>query len=284
MAASPDQLLRAVQTIEAQLTILKQALSEMGVKEEGLTGIFDGEAMVMDGGRRQLVPANYASKSMLVPGDTLRVVEDPAGVEQPRFKQIAKVERDKSVGLLTRKDGKFEVVCEQGSFKVLAAAIKHFEGEVGDQVAIQFARHHTKGSWAAVEKVIKTTGAAPAPQPLATLQPAAIAHQAEPAPVAIAPTPVAPPSIQPETRPVQSESKSDNRKRDNSKQGAAKSSSRNNRSKSSSSNNHKGSPVSQPTPKPATIRPAAPPAAATAFSPSQGEIVIPAVMDDDELA
>lgn len=157
MPVSPDHILKAIQTIESQLALIKESLGDMSVNE-GRTGLFDGEYVQLDDGTKYPIPPNYASKSMLVPGDTLRMINDPNGGDQHRFKQIAKIERAKANGIVTRKDGKFEVVCEEGSFKVLMAAIKHFEAQPGDTVTIQFAKHHTKGSWAAIEKVIKTQG------------------------------------------------------------------------------------------------------------------------------
>jgi hypothetical protein len=166
MNASPQQIQQAIEIIEAQLRFLKGALRE-GVRlpqptstaaprgaEEGVVGIYDGEYMHLEGGKRVQVPPNYASKSMLVPGDTIRMIEDESGDPgKAKFKQIAKVERTKASGLLARKDGKYEVLCEEGSFKVLTASIKHFNGEVGDTVTIQFPKVHVKGSWAAVEKI-----------------------------------------------------------------------------------------------------------------------------------
>ena len=152
MAASPQQIAQAIKVIEDQLAFLKESLGKTPIMTDGIIGVFDGEYMVEENGRRHQVPPNYASKTMLVPGDTVKKIEDPSG-GRDKFKQIGKVEREKSVGMLAKKDGKFEVLSEAGSFKVLSAAIKHYNGEVGDTVAIQFPKNHTKGSWAAVEKV-----------------------------------------------------------------------------------------------------------------------------------
>lgn len=183
MSMTDEQLLHAIHTIETQLTAIKQSLSGVPGKEEGVVGTFDGEYIQLQDGRRFPIPPNYASKSMLVAGDTLRMTEDTSGGEQHRFKQIAKIERAKATGILTRKDGKFEVVCEDGSFKVLAAAIKHFEAQPGDLLTIQFAKNHLKGSWAAVEKLASqsnsphaTTAATTDPVLVATAQPTTVTH------------------------------------------------------------------------------------------------------------
>src|SRR5690606_18295780 len=154
MSVTTQQLNQALETIEQQLKIIKQALAEKGLaQDEGVIGIFDGEFMVESDGKKHQVPPNYASKSMLVTGDTIKMVVDPNG-GQTKYKQIAKVERLKTEGVLVKKDGKYEVLSEEGSFKVLSASIKHYDGEVGDTVKIQYPKNHVKGGWAAVVKVI----------------------------------------------------------------------------------------------------------------------------------
>jgi hypothetical protein len=346
MPASAEQLLHAVQTIETQLTLIKQSLSELGIHEEGLVGTFDGESILLENGRKQVIPPNYASKSMLIPGDTLRMTEDPTGVEQPRFKQISKVERTKATGLLTRKDGKFEVICEQGSFKVLAVAIKHFEGEPGDQVIIQFAKSHLKGSWAAVEKVIKTSNQASSAatptgngtastiaNPIASaIQPSSISHQvpvvepiaAQPtvevaleAPIetsaqmpadtqgetlievpetpALAPQPApASPAVaapQPATAADRTNRSVGRSSTSNSSSSAASKPSTNKPKSRDAGRSYAAPRATAPRPasppmapaRPAT-QPVAPIVQAQSLPASQGEIVIPNVMDDDELA
>ncbi len=303
--ASAEQLLKAVQVMEAQLEIVKRELNALGIKEEGTVGLFDGEAMVTEDGQRYIVPPNYASKSMLVAGDTLRMTDDPKGGDQPRFKQIAKVERAKSTGLLTRKDGKFEVICEEGSFKVLTAAVKHYEGEPGDQATIQFAKNHVKGSWAAVEKVIKaadqSTVAAPTPaaQPSSlSTGPAVISHAPQPIPepqptLATTSTPAPAPAVdlKPEplvaatAQPAAATETESNKPRQSHRPDTNKA--RTKKPASSSRNKSKSSTTptrtaSQPSSPAAKATPAPQPAPAD-LPPTQGEISIPAAMDDDDL-
>ena len=126
--------------------------------------------MVEESGKRHQVPPNYASKTMLVPGDTIRMVEDKDG-GQTKYKQIGKAERAKASGILVKKDGKYEVLTNAGSFKVLSASIKHFNGEVGDQVFIQYPKQHVKGSWAAVEKVASQSAAPATALTMAEIEP-----------------------------------------------------------------------------------------------------------------
>lgn len=275
MSVSNEQLLKAIQTIESQLAILKQAAGESG-QEEGVVGTFDGEFMTLEDNRRFPIPPNYASKSMLVPGDTLRMVEDTSGNGQHRFKQIAKVERAKATGLLTRKDGKFEVICEDGSFKVLTAAVKHFEAQPGDSAVIQFAKNHTKGSWAAIEKV---THASAGPQ-AATIQ-----HQpsAEPVVVAEAPTveaaaPVAvAPAAQPAVEVNMPKAPSQSNKSVSKPKG---NSNKTNRPQSSSKPQPSNKPATSHQPQPA---PAAKPAAPVAGPTISGEIDLTQPADEDDL-
>ncbi len=189
MSVTNQQLAQAIQAIEEQLVILKQAIGQSNPSQEGVVGIFDGEFMVEDGGKRHQVPPNYASKTMLVPGDSVRMIEGKDG-GQTRYKQIGKVERVKTHGVLVKKDGKYEVLTEEGSFKVLSAAIKHYNGEVGDQVFIQYPKQHPKGSWAAVEKVVNHHPGEASSTVLPAVQPV-LAEESGPAPVVPQAMPVA---------------------------------------------------------------------------------------------
>lgn len=120
----------------------------------GEVGTFDGENLITESSHKYQVPPNYASKSLLVVGDTLRMVEGNDGIK--RFKQIQKVPRLKVNGILTKKDGAWSVVTEQGSFKVLPASIKHFEGEIGDEVSVLIPKDYKRlrASWVALERVV----------------------------------------------------------------------------------------------------------------------------------
>src|SRR5690606_11961269 len=83
----------------------------------------------------------------------------------------------KTEGVLVKKDGKYEVLSEEGSFKVLSASIKHYDGEVGDTVKIQYPKNHVKGGWAAVVKVIHANETpAPAVDENSILKPVILDH------------------------------------------------------------------------------------------------------------
>lgn len=153
--AELQQIRKSLQTIDQQMTLIRRILGEKSAVPEGVVGVFDGEFMIEESGKKHQIPPNYASKSMLVVGDTVKMIPGASG-GQAKFKQIEKVERVKIEGVLAKKDGKYEVLTEVGSYKVLPVAIKHYNGEVGDQVKIQIPKNHARGGWAAVEKVIPT--------------------------------------------------------------------------------------------------------------------------------
>lgn len=154
MATAHEQqlILETIESAEKSLALAKKLLG--GSPMAAHLGTFDGEYMILASGKRYQVPPNYASKSLLVAGDTLRLMEEGA---VNKFKQIEKVPRITTQGILTKKDGKWAVVCEQGSFWVLSAAVKHWEGEIGDEVEVQLPEKYKelKAQWAALEKVRK---------------------------------------------------------------------------------------------------------------------------------
>lgn len=156
---------QALNAAESSIRLARQMISELeGSKtpstsskesdEQGnfKIGVFDGEGLTLQNGDKHPVPANYASKSMLVVGDTLKVYEENG---EQRFKQIEHVKRHRTTGMLTKKDGKFRVVTPEGSYKVLGASIEHFKGEVGDEVTAFLPAGNLISSYAALESVKK---------------------------------------------------------------------------------------------------------------------------------
>ena len=115
-------------------------------------GVFDGEQMVAPDDKTYPVPPNYASKSKLVEGDTLKltIADDGSFV----FKQIAPVDRRNAIGTLAQADGNYTISAEGKSYKVLTASVTFYKAEPGDQVTILLPKEHD-AVWAVLENVIK---------------------------------------------------------------------------------------------------------------------------------
>lgn len=163
---------------EESAELLNKAKEVGSVSAEGnekiIEGIFDGQNMVGPDGKQYSVPANYASKSKLVVGDSLKLTITADGSFM--YKQIGPVERARLVGLLAKDEttDEYHVVVGEKSYKVLLASITYFRGEPGDEVVI-LVPQSKEGEWAAVENIIKagTVAAVPA----ATAAPAAVPAQ-----------------------------------------------------------------------------------------------------------
>ncbi|MCD5380687.1 hypothetical protein LR004_02065 [Candidatus Gracilibacteria bacterium] len=97
-------------------------------------GVFTGEEMLGADGNKYPVPANYSSKSKLVQGDKLKVTIGGNG--RMMYKQIAPIERETKVGLLTEEKGKYQVLADGVSYDLLTAAVTHFGGNIGDNVTV----------------------------------------------------------------------------------------------------------------------------------------------------
>lgn len=162
MVQKIDLIRQALSAAESSIKLARQLLSEIerdGVRNKpksielpGITGVFDGQDMVTDKGEKYPVPENYASKSILVVGDTLKLVEQG---REKRFKQIEHVKRHKTIGVLAKKEGKWAAVTPEGSYKLLPASIEHYGAEIGSEVMVQIPANNLQSTWAAVERVSK---------------------------------------------------------------------------------------------------------------------------------
>lgn len=131
---------QALISAEASLLLARRLLNEVQggpvperVEIEGIVGIFDGKFMITEDGKKYQVPENYASKTQLVCGDKLKMIQEGDGT---RFKQIDRVRRKQLEGILARKEGKPVVVTAEGSYEILLSALKHVEALEGDQLEI----------------------------------------------------------------------------------------------------------------------------------------------------
>jgi len=117
-------------------------------------GVFDGQNMIGPDKKTYSVPANYASKSKLIPGDILKltIMDDGSFV----YKQIGPVERRRIVGTLTYEDGQYKVIASGKAYKVLLASVTYFRAEVGDRVTLIIPELEDS-DWGAIENVLPKT-------------------------------------------------------------------------------------------------------------------------------
>lgn len=137
-------------------TKLAQELSPMhsGDDEEEtkiVEGVFNGEFMTAKDKKEYPVPANYASKSKLVPGDVLKLTikEDGSFL----YKQIGPVERKRVIGTLTYEDAQYKVIANGKAYKVLLASVTYFKAEVGDKITLVVPAIEDS-EWGSIENVL----------------------------------------------------------------------------------------------------------------------------------
>jgi len=123
------------ESLEATDKAKKVGKIEVKGDEKIIEGVFDGQSMIGPDGKQYSIPANYASKSKLVLGDTLKLTIMPDGTFM--YKQIGPVERSRLVGLLAKDDttDEYKVIVGDKAYKVLLASITYFKGEAGDEPA-----------------------------------------------------------------------------------------------------------------------------------------------------
>jgi hypothetical protein len=97
-----------------------------------IIGFFDGEHMVSEDGKRYPVPGNYASRSMLVQGDQLKLIMEDGNFI---YKQLKKVERQRAIMMVIEEDGRKRLINDKGrTYGILSAAVSFFNLNVGDEV------------------------------------------------------------------------------------------------------------------------------------------------------
>lgn len=126
-------------------------MSRPGEGKQVIEGVFDGEKMLGPDKKVYSVPANYASKSKLIPGDILKlsIGDDGSFI----YKQIGPVERKRIVGTLTYDDGQYRVIGEGKAYKVLLASVTYFRAEIGDKVTL-IVPELEESEWGAIENVL----------------------------------------------------------------------------------------------------------------------------------
>lgn len=121
----------------------------------GTEGNFDGQYLIAQDGRKTEVPENYAAKSRLVYGDVLKVFND-AGKQV--FKQIDRVERKKVSGVLTKKEGKWYLLSDSGSYRVSDASAEFNGAMLNDKASAYVPAKELNAPWAALDEVFGEDG------------------------------------------------------------------------------------------------------------------------------
>ncbi|MDP7477549.1 MAG: hypothetical protein QF442_03815 [Candidatus Peribacteraceae bacterium] len=123
------------------------------VSAEGkiVEGIFDGQNMIDGEGQSYPIPANYASKSKLVEGDSMKLTITDEG--KFIYKQIAPINRKTAVGVLIQEDGQYKILAEGKAYRVLLASVTFYRAEVGDQITMLIPSD-IEATWGAIEAVI----------------------------------------------------------------------------------------------------------------------------------
>ncbi len=182
--ADLKKLIRAkelVENAESALKVAKQLMADMMGLHEGnsmdagtykekaatmvsseptsdgkiIEGIFDGQNMVDKKGTVFPVPANYASKSKLIPGDVLKLTVTEEG--KFLYKQIGPVERKTVIGPLVYNDGRYQILANNKAYSVLLASVTYFRGEVGDEVTLIIPMSEDS-DWGAIEAILPKFG------------------------------------------------------------------------------------------------------------------------------
>lgn len=115
-------------------------------------GVFDGQQMIGSDKKEYSVPSNYASKSKLVVGDTLKLTITDDGKFQ--YKQIGPIERKNLIGALEYlDDGSWQADVNGKKYKILLASVTYYKGKPDDKVTI-IVPADKESEWAALDNVL----------------------------------------------------------------------------------------------------------------------------------
>jgi hypothetical protein len=183
-----DATTKSMEKIKVMLKNLDKDDQRKSYQEvEGIMGTFDGVHLVTADGQKHEVPANYSAKSRLVIGDTLKMIEEEG---KHIFKQVEKVDRKKVEGILTKKEGKWHIISDSGTYKVADIAADFQHAELNDEASAFIPAKNLNVAFAALDAVKKKVAKTSAPAVVADIpaKPSATAVQAKPAP-AVRPAP-----------------------------------------------------------------------------------------------
>ena len=151
--AEPAEAIRSQAALVAAKQSLAREIAETSAVQV-IEGVFDGQNMIGSDGKMHAVPENYASKSLLVEGDMLKLVLKRDGTHV--FKQIGRVERRRLSGVLSLDVASDEPVvgCGGRTYKVLPASVSYFKAVPGDRVTLVVPKS-SRSVWGAMEHVVK---------------------------------------------------------------------------------------------------------------------------------
>ncbi len=118
-----------------------------------LTGIFDGVKLVTNDSFDYPIPSNYISKSMLVPGDLLKLSIHTDG--SLVYKLIKTAPRTHIRWILHRKENQYLALWSNNlNYKLNTAAVTFHKAQCGDEVCLVI-NESSKYHYAALESIIK---------------------------------------------------------------------------------------------------------------------------------
>src|SRR3989339_1533190 len=130
----------------------KEKRKEMYKGMPGVSGYFDGFYLIGEDGSKYEVPANYAAKSRIVFGDTLKMIEEDG---KKLFKQIDKVPMKILEGILSKKEGKWYLLSDGGTYKVSDIAAEFHKAELNDKAVAYVPENALNATYAALDYLEK---------------------------------------------------------------------------------------------------------------------------------
>lgn len=130
----------------------KEKRKEMYKSMPGVSGYFDGVYLVGEDGSKHEVPANYAAKSRIVYGDTLKMIEEDG---KKMFKQIDKVPRKRLEGVLSKKEGKWYFLSDGGTYRISDVAAEFHKADLNDKAVAYVPENLANAGFAALDYLEK---------------------------------------------------------------------------------------------------------------------------------
>ncbi|MFZ5425245.1 MAG: hypothetical protein ACOZAO_05600 [Patescibacteria group bacterium] len=147
-----DAIEKSLAKVKALLKTVDEATKVSYREVPGVMGVFDGFNMITEDGQKYEVNPNYAAKSMLAYGDTLKMIEDGG---KKLFKQVEKIDRKILEGVVSKKDGQWHVLTDAGSYVISEAAASFNDLEVNNKVRVEVPANNLKAPFATLDSVVK---------------------------------------------------------------------------------------------------------------------------------